>query len=109
VDEEFTGVTSRILVTGFLRGRDPAEMLTCLGAQKARLVIATAPETPRALPAEQVAAAARVLGLAVETVDRVPDAVSRALQVADEEEMVLVTGSLYVVGAARACLVTELA
>ena len=109
LDEEFAGVSGRILVAGFLRGRDPAEMLTSLKADRARLVIATAPDSPRALPAEQVAAAARDLGLTVETIDRVPEAVSRALAVADEEEMVLVSGSLYVVGAARAALVSEVA
>jgi folylpolyglutamate synthase/dihydropteroate synthase len=36
----------------------------------------------------------------------VPSTVNRALALADEDEQVVITGSLYVVGAARTALVT---
>lgn len=107
LDEEFPDPSGRILVVGLLRGRDPAEMLEALGARKARLVVATAPDSPRAQPAEQVASAARDLGIPVETVDQVRPALGRARERAGEDDLVLVAGSLYVVGAARAALVTE--
>jgi folylpolyglutamate synthase/dihydropteroate synthase len=54
-----------------------------------------------------VAAAARSLGIAGEAARSVPEALARALAVASEADLVLVTGSLYVVGAARAALSTD--
>ena len=102
--ETFAGVRSRILVVGFLAGREPTEMLSALGAADARLVVACPPPSPRALPAETVAAAAGGLGVAAEVAASVPEAVALALSLAAPDEMVLVTGSLYVVGAARIAL-----
>ena len=104
VAETFAGVTGRILVVGLLRGRDPTEMLGALGASDARLVVACPPPSPRALPPEAVAAAAQGLGVAADVADTVAEAVTLALSLAAPDEMVLVSGSLYVVGAARAAL-----
>ncbi len=94
----------RILVVGMLRGRDPVEMLGALRAHDARLVIACPPPSPRALPAEQVAAAAESLGVNAELADSAEEAVALGLGLAQPDELVLVVGSLYVVGAARAVL-----
>jgi len=93
-----------VLVVGMNRGRDPHEMLMALNARAARLVIACPPPSPRAIPAVEVAAAAQSLGVAAWAVDTVPEGVDLALADAGEDELVLVTGSLYVVGAARAWL-----
>ncbi len=57
------------------------------------------------MSAEEVGAAARHIGAEVEMVQSVPDALQRALAVASADDAVLVTGSLYVVGAARPLLV----
>ena len=105
--EEFPGVRSRVLVMGLLQGRDPAEMLEALGAGAASLVVATRPPSPRALPPEELVTAARRAGVEATAVDAVPDAVRRAVTAADPADLVLVTGSLYVVGAARAALVGD--
>ena len=51
-----------------------------------------------------MAAAARALGTDAEEAASVPEAVATALALASPDEMVVVTGSLYVVGAARAAL-----
>jgi folylpolyglutamate synthase/dihydropteroate synthase len=51
-----------------------------------------------------VVAAAVELGLLAEDCGGVAEALERALQLADEDDLVLVTGSLYVVGAARSLL-----
>ena len=107
VAEEFTGVRSRTLVVGLLQGRDPEEMLAALGVGAARRVVATRPPSPRAIPPDQVAAAARALGVEAEAVEDVPEAVRHAVDGADPADLVLVTGSLYVVGAARAALVGD--
>lgn len=113
LDEAFgPAVSGRILVIGMLQGREPREMLQCFGvsgdqrspAGRARLVVACPPPSPRALPAAEVAAAARALGTDAEETSSVAEAIATALALAGEQELVHVTGSLYVVGAARAAL-----
>ena len=106
VDEEFSEVAERIYVVGLLRGRDPVAMLEALDAQSARLVIATAPATSRAIPAHEVARAAVSLDIDVVVVEDVRAAVDRALDEALPDDLVLITGSLYVVGEARGRLVS---
>jgi len=105
--EEFPS-SPRTLVIGLLQGKDPDEMLEALGAAHAARVICCRPPSPRALAPEDVASAAIEAGLErdrVEVVDDVADAVARAVAVTGPDEQVVVTGSLYVVGAARAALV----
>ncbi|MDQ1395409.1 MAG: dihydrofolate synthase / folylpolyglutamate synthase [Acidimicrobiaceae bacterium] len=104
---EFEAVASRILVVGMLRGRDPTEMLEALDVRRARLVIACPPPSPRALPAEEVAAAAEALGVPAETAPTAAAAVGRALWVAKPEDLVFVVGSLYLAGAARSALLAH--
>jgi dihydrofolate synthase/folylpolyglutamate synthase len=103
--EDFTLGGSLVLVVGLLSGRDPAEMLEALGAREAGFLIACTPPSPRAIPAAEVAAVADGLGIVAESVPDVSDALRRALALATSEDLVLVTGSLYVVGAARRALV----
>jgi dihydrofolate synthase/folylpolyglutamate synthase len=97
-------IRGRILVIGLLEGRDADEMLQCFDAGGARLVVACPPPSPRALPAATVADAARALGVDAEEATSVSEAVATALALAGPDELVHVTGSLYVVGAARAAL-----
>ena len=104
IDEAFGHLGSRVLVVGMVSGRDPAEMLRSMRADKARCVIACPPPSPRALPAAEVAAGARALGATAQAVGSVPEAVDVALAEASADDLVLVTGSLYVVGAARSWL-----
>jgi dihydrofolate synthase/folylpolyglutamate synthase len=104
IAEAFGDTAGKVLVVGLLQGKDPAEMLDALEARGARAVVACPAPSPRSLPPVEVAAAARALGLETETAGSVPEALARALSVASPEDLVLVTGSLYVVGAARAAL-----
>jgi dihydrofolate synthase/folylpolyglutamate synthase len=104
LDEAFGVVEGRIFVVGLLGGRAPAEMLTALGVAGARLVVTCPPPSPRALPAGEVADAARALGTEAIAAPSVEAALDRALAAAAEEDAVIVTGSLYVVGAARPLL-----
>jgi dihydrofolate synthase/folylpolyglutamate synthase len=106
INEEFGDATSRVLVVGMLRGKDPDDMLQALEAGKARLVIACPPPSPRAMAPEEVAAAANRLGVATEITASVAEAVLLARQAAGPDDLILVTGSLYVVGAARAAFAT---
>ena len=95
----------RILVVGTLR--EPAEMLAALRADEFDIVfVATAP-TPRAVPAEALAAAAVELGCDhVVAFDTVEQACKRAMEYADGDDAILVAGSLYTAGAARTALQT---
>ena len=68
-------------------------------------MIATAPATSRAIPAEDIARAAVSLDIDVVVVDGVRAAVDRALDEALVDDLILITGSLYVVGEARGSLV----
>jgi dihydrofolate synthase/folylpolyglutamate synthase len=107
VAEEFGAARSEILVVGMLHGKDPALMLEALGARRARLVVACPAPSPRTHPAAAVVEAALRLGVdAIET-DSVEGALEVALSEAGPDDLVLVTGSLYVVGAARAALAVE--
>lgn len=103
--EEFGPSRSLVLVVGMLRGKDPAEMLSALGAGRARLVVACPAPSPRTQPSDTVAAAALAVG-AAEAIgtDSVASALSAAMTAAGPDDLVLVTGSLYVVGAAREAL-----
>jgi dihydrofolate synthase/folylpolyglutamate synthase len=95
----------RTLVVGLLREKDPAVMLRALDAGSAARVIACPPPSPRALDPREVAVAAQALGAGqVEVAPSVTEAVRRAVEGADPEGQVVVTGSLYVVGEARASL-----
>ena len=101
--EDFQPDGRRILVIGTLR--DPMEMLAALRADEFDIVFACTAPSPRGVPADEVAEAARRLGCDnVVVFDTVEDACARAMQYADGDDAVLVTGSLYTVGAARPVL-----
>jgi dihydrofolate synthase/folylpolyglutamate synthase len=107
VAEEFGAVRSEILVVGMLEGKDPAQMLEALGARRARLVVACPAPSPRTQSATVVADAARLLGVDAQATDSVEEALEVAFAEAAPDDLVLVTGSLYVVGAARAALAVK--
>ena len=99
--DEFDFGGRRILVVGMLGGRDVVDMLESLDVRGADLVIACTPESPRAVPATDVAAVVRAMGVLVEQIDDVATAVQRAIDLSTEEDLILIAGSLYVAGAAR--------
>ncbi len=109
VFEDFDPAGRKILVAGFLSGRDPRAMLEALRADQWDVVICCAPDSPRAVPAAETAAAAKALGCDhVSYTDSVVDACDAALDQADADDLILVTGSLYLVGTARPHLLTVL-
>jgi dihydrofolate synthase/folylpolyglutamate synthase len=104
LSEEFLPAP-RTLVVGLLREKDPTLMLAALDAGSAVRVIACPPPTPRALDPKEVAVAAQALGVAqVDVAPSVTEAVRWAVESAGPEGQVVVAGSLYVVGEARASL-----
>lgn len=102
---DFSPSGRRTLVVGTLRGRDPSEMLGALRADDFDVVVCTTAPSPRAVPGDEIAEVARALGCDdVRVVADVSRACDAALAGAGQDEAILVAGSLYVVGAARAHL-----
>jgi dihydrofolate synthase/folylpolyglutamate synthase len=99
--EDFASARRIVLVVGCLRNRAPAELLESLASDRVAALVACTAPSPRALPAGDVMEAGRRAGLRAEEGGEVVEAVNRALELAGEDDLVLVTGSLYVVGAAR--------
>ncbi len=104
IGEEFTTVGSRILVVGMLAGRDPRDVLGPLSEIGLDAVVLTTPPSPRAADPADLLAAARDLGISATVVADPWSAVERALAHAAEEDLVVVAGSFYLVGPAKAVL-----
>jgi dihydrofolate synthase/folylpolyglutamate synthase len=102
--EDFAAARRVIVVMGCLRGRDPGDLLEAIGPERIDTVVACRPPSPRAQEPESVVAAAEALDIAAEASGTTSEALTRALELAGWEDLVLVTGSLYVVGAARTAL-----
>ncbi len=100
--DEFAVDGTTVAVVGMLSGRDPSAMLAPLASVGVAAVVVCAPDSPRAMPVAAVAEAARALGLTVHTEPDVRDALALARRMVDADGLVVVAGSLYVVGAARA-------
>jgi dihydrofolate synthase/folylpolyglutamate synthase len=101
LDEEFDVQGPVIAVVGILRGRDPYAILQPLASAGIRNFIACTAPSPRSMPASDVASAARRLGCNVSEAGEAVIALEQAMDHAGESGMVVVTGSLYVVAAAR--------
>jgi dihydrofolate synthase/folylpolyglutamate synthase len=105
--EDFSACRKVIVVMGCLRGHGgPAAVLESLGlaaldpARRGPVLACTAP-SPRSVPGSEVREAAETLGLEAEEAGSVAEALARAVDLADPDDLILVTGSLYVVGEAR--------
>lgn len=128
VEEEFAS-SPRTLLVGLLQEKDPRGMLDALDARRAEHVVCARPPSPRAMNPAELARAARDLGIddaritvvdrqvgdtsdakrsaggsAGGTVANVAEAVAAARALTDEDGQLLITGSLYLVGAARAAV-----
>ena len=104
LDDDFDVQGRRIVVFGCLIGHTPGELLDHLGASVIDLLVATEPLSPRAVPAAEVAVAARALGIDTVVEPDVRSAIDAATALASEDDLVVVTGSLYLVGQARSHL-----
>jgi dihydrofolate synthase/folylpolyglutamate synthase len=102
--EGFSVAGDTVVVVGMLRGRDPSAMLDALRPAGVDLVVACAPDSPRALPAEEVAEAAKSLGLKVVVAASVADAVAAGRTAVPDNGLLVAAGSLYVVAEARRLL-----
>jgi dihydrofolate synthase/folylpolyglutamate synthase len=95
---------SWVLIVGVLQGKGAGEMLDAFDAAGFDAIICTEPDSSRAVPAEVIAEEAEALGLVVEVIRSPIEALRRATAVATEEDLILVSGSLYVVAEVREAL-----
>jgi dihydrofolate synthase/folylpolyglutamate synthase len=104
---DFAVAGEKVAVVGLLAGRDPVAMLSALAsAGVSRVVLCPAP-SPRALAVADLGVAAGQIGLASDTADSVGEACELATRLAGDDGLVVVTGSLYVVGEARSIFVAS--
>ena len=101
VREMKTNYQRLVLVIGILGDKDHAGILSQL-APLADRVIVTKPNYSRAMDVEALATGVRQQHGSVETAQTVAAAIALARQGAAPEDLILITGSLYVVGDARA-------
>jgi dihydrofolate synthase/folylpolyglutamate synthase len=92
-----------VFVFGAMRDKAISEMTEILFPLAAR-VIATRPENPRAASPEEIREAARRTGTEVETIPEVKAALETAVAGAGGKGVVVVTGSIYLVGEAMRLL-----
>ncbi len=117
LEEDFPAFKNLFIVLGCLRGRDPVKMLQAMELDKLAdrkfaetggtgfkanvTVVGCTPPSLRALPGSLVKEAGEKLGFPSLDAGDVPSAVSWALSAAEPDDIILVTGSLYVVGSSR--------
>ena len=104
LSEDFAPSGRRFMVVGMQSGRDVAGVLQGLEADRADRVLCCTAPTARGIPATEVAAAAASIGANAEAIDGVGAALDRALELADANDVVIVTGSFTVIGAAKVAL-----
>jgi dihydrofolate synthase / folylpolyglutamate synthase len=99
----FAGFDRRIVVLGVLEDKDVEGVLESLLPVTDHLV-ATSPPYGHAVPAERLTKLARAAGLPTTALPDAAEALEHARALAADDDLVLVTGSLYLVGAARTLL-----
>ena len=92
-----------IFVFGAMRDKAISEMTEILFPLAER-VIATRPENPRAASPEEIQRAASRMGTEIELVPEIAEALERARDGAAPESVIVVTGSIYLVGEAMRLL-----
>lgn len=91
------------LILGIMADKDMAGILSKL-VPVAHTVICTRPKYFRAARPEELAAQVAAFGVATETAESIPEAIRRARELAGSKDHLVITGSLYTVGEAKAYL-----
>jgi dihydrofolate synthase/folylpolyglutamate synthase len=90
-----------VLIIGILQDKDSRGIIAAM-APLADHVIVTKPHYSRAMEVRVLASEIRKLHDSVETAETVGEAIAMAMEKVSSDDLVLITGSLYVVGDARA-------
>ncbi len=89
-----------ILIMGVLADKDYSAMIELLASVAKRFYTLT-PDSPRAMPAEQLAELLLPYGKPTDVCQDAADAVARAFAAAEEEDVICSVGSLYMTGEIR--------
>ncbi len=89
----------RILILGMNRDKHPKEFLDCFSTAP-RLVLATRAESPRSMEADELAEIVRERGFECRTV-MLHESLDLAFELAHPDDLIVATGSFYVIGALR--------
>ncbi len=100
---ECYGDRSLLFVFGALRDKAISEMAEIL-FPIARAVIATRPNNPRSASPEEIVRAGERTGTDIETVAEIPAGLERARELASARDVLVITGSIYLVGEAMQVL-----
>lgn len=101
LNRSFSVDGKKIFILGMTKEKKVEWMLDCLEANTADLIICTEARTPRAMPSMDLAVAARKVCSEVKIATDPQEALQVALSCAEADDLILGTGSLYVVGAIR--------
>lgn len=93
----------RVILAGVMRDKNYPEICRILDPAADEYICVSPPGSPRALPAEELAARLRETGKKVTVCDSVREAVEAAIDAAGADGMVCAVGSLYLAGAVRSC------
>lgn len=94
------GLSPRVLVFGAMADKDLAEVAAALSPLAKRVLLTRSSHSPRAAAPEELLAFWR----GAETAQDLPAALERAVQVTSENDLILIAGSLHLVGEARVLL-----
>ncbi|MHB1127732.1 MAG: bifunctional folylpolyglutamate synthase/dihydrofolate synthase [Bacillota bacterium] len=101
--QEFFNYRGLILVIGMLADKE-REKVARLLAPMATVVVVTRPLSPRAGDWNEMAEAVSECGAEVYAIEDIRDALQAALRLANEQDLICVTGSIYMVAEARRLL-----
>ena len=90
----------KIWVFGIMKDKPLAE-ITELISDYADYIIATQPKSDRSTPPEQIRKTFKNFTKPIDLVDEIPSALDHAYQVADPDDVIVVTGSLFTVAEAK--------
>lgn len=90
-----------VCVLGVNQDKKLTEILAAIKRLEPKVVIATKSTSQRAMPPESIAEAASEMGMETRISNNIADAIGIAKEYAGMDDLVCITGSLYVVGEAR--------
>lgn len=94
------------MIVGIMEDKEIPTILAEL-APLADLLVASRPHNPRAMSPQKVAEIARTHCKEVEVIEEVKDAVGKLRKVAQKDDLIIATGSLFTVGEARDYLLSK--
>jgi len=92
--------TRKIWVLGIMKDKPLAEITTII-SDHADYIVVTQPENDRSTPPEQIRKAFTNFSKPIDLADKIPLALDRAYQMANPDDLIVVTGSLFTVAEAK--------